>query len=324
MTALMKSEVPGALARLLIGSRGSPLALAQARWVEAALSGVVDGIQPRVYVIQTHGDRFQSALLSSGATVGIFVREIEEALRSGQIDLAVHSLKDLPTAQPPGLTLAAIPAREDPRDVLVVREGGGLEQLARGARVGTGSPRRIGQLRALRTDLQFEAIRGNVDTRLRKLREGHVDALILAAAGLKRIGAGGAVFHPLPFEKMLPAPGQGALGLEVRSGDADLARILARRLNHRETRAAVQAERAFLKALGGGCQMPVGALGTVEGDELRLEGVVAAPDGARLLRDEMTGSVSDPEALGHRLGEKMLSAGAGDLLASTTAGGSPR
>ena len=283
--------------------------------MEEALRASLPGAAPELRIIRTEGDRFESALLSSGSTVGIFVREIEEELLAGRIDLAVHSLKDLPTTQPPGLVLAAIPAREDPRDVLVVRQGGGLGDLPPGATVGTGSPRRIGQLLALRPDLRFEAIRGNVDTRVRKLLDGEVDALVLAAAGLKRLGASGAVFHFLPYEMILPAPGQGALAIEVRSNDEALVTEIGTRLNHGETASAVRAERAFLRALGGGCQMPVGALGTLLGEHLSLQGVVAAPDGSTLLREETRGPARDPESVGEELGRKVLEAGASGLLA---------
>ena len=311
----MGADAPRAHPGLILGSRGSALALAQARWVQARLAEKDPASRPEIRIIRTEGDRSQSVPLASGTTVGIFVREIEEELLSGRIDLAVHSLKDLPTAQPPGLEVAAIPAREDPHDILVLREGRSLEDLPRGALIGTGSPRRIGQIRALRPDLRFEAIRGNVDTRIRKLREGQVAALVLAAAGLNRLGIQDVTFEAFPFERVLPAPGQGALGIEIRSADASLAGILRRALDHPHTSAAARAERAFLKALGGGCQMPVGALGTVEGEELVLRGAVAAVDGSSVLRDEERGPFSSPEPVGIRLGERMLRAGAADLMA---------
>jgi hydroxymethylbilane synthase len=282
--------------------------------VDEALRVSLPGAAPELRIIKTEGDRFESALLSSGSSVGIFVREIEEELLAGRIDLAVHSLKDLPTVQPEGLVLAAFPAREDPRDVLVVRQGGGLADLPLGATVGTGSPRRIGQLLALRPDLRFEAIRGNVDTRIRKLRDGEVEALVLAAAGLRRLGVSGVVFHCLPTEMILPAPGQGALAIEVRANDESLVREIGARLNHVETASAVRAERAFLRSLGGGCQMPVGALGTVRGEQLFLQGVVAAPDGSTLLREKTRGPARDPESVGEELGRRVLEAGASELL----------
>ena len=320
MTIPTGADSPRNPPRLILGSRGSALALAQARWVQARLGEKEPGARPEIRIIRTEGDRSRSVPLASGTTVGIFVREIEEELLSGRIDLAVHSLKDLPTAQPDGLEVAAIPVREDPRDVLVLREGKGLDDLPRGAVVGTGSPRRIGQIRAVRPDLRFEAIRGNVDTRIRKLREGQVAALVLAAAGLNRLGITDITFHPFPLEMVLPAPGQGALGIEIRAGDGALAHLLRRVLDHPQSSAAARAERAFLKALGGGCQMPVGALGTVEGEDLRLQGAVAAVDGSAVLRDEERGPVSSPESVGERLGGRMLQGGAADLMARKARG----
>jgi hydroxymethylbilane synthase len=301
---------------LILGSRGSQLALAQAHWIEARLRSAIPPVLADIRVVKTTGDRATGALLASGENVGIFVREIEEELLSGGIDLAVHSLKDLPLAQPEGLQLAAIPVREDPRDVLVTRDGRGLEDLPPGARIGTGSPRRIGQLLARRGDLRFEAIRGNVDTRLRKLSEGRVDALVLALAGLNRLGASQSGAYPLSLEVMLPAPGQGALGVEIRSRDEPLAKILRKLLDDPSTAAAVTAERALLKTLGGGCQMPVGALGRVSGESLELLGVVAAADGQRILRDSIRGSSLHPIEAGVELGGKLLAAGAAQLLES--------
>ncbi|HEV8334904.1 MAG TPA: hydroxymethylbilane synthase [Candidatus Polarisedimenticolia bacterium] len=297
---------------LVIGSRGSPLALFQARWIQARLDEA--GARAEIRIVRTGGDRSQSTLLASG-TVGIFVREIEEELLAGRIDLAVHSLKDLPLSQPEGLRIAAVPAREDPADVLILPEGSSLADLPHGAVVGTGSPRRIGQLRFLRPDLRFEPIRGNVDTRVRKLREGGVGALVLAAAGLNRLAIQDVVRWPLPFAMMLPAPGQGALGIEIRASDAALSDFLRGGLEDPAAAAATRAERAFLKALGGGCQMPVGALGVVEGSELFLQGAVAAPDGSRVLRDEERGAAEGAESIGKKLGERMLASGAADLMA---------
>jgi len=306
---------------LVIGSRGSPLALFQARWVQARLREA--GARPEIRIVRTGGDRSPSIPLASGTMVGIFVREIEEELLAGRIDLAVHSLKDLPLVQPEGLRIAAVPLREDPSDVLILLEGGSLADLPGGAVVGTGSPRRIGQLRFLRPDLRFEPIRGNVDTRVRKLREGGVGALILAAAGLNRLDIQGVVRWPLPFAVMLPAPGQGALGIEIRAADAALAVFLRDRLEDPTASAATRAERAFLKALGGGCQMPVGALGIVEGSELFLRGAVAAPDGSRVFRDEERGDPAGAESIGTRLGERMIASGAAELIAPGSRGTTP-
>ncbi len=314
MTSPSKGDPSRGPSRLVLGSRGSALALAQARWVQARLRESDPAAEPEIRIVKTEGDRSESVPLASGATVGIFVREIEEELLAGRIDLAVHSLKDLPTAQPAGLELAAIPVREDPRDVLVLLEGEGLGDLPQGAVIGTGSPRRVGQIRALRPDLRFEAIRGNVDTRIRKLREGQVAALVLAAAGLNRLGIRDVALHPFPLEILLPAPGQAALGIEIRSRDRSLAALLRSVLDHPPTSAAAKAERAFLSALGGGCQMPVGALGTVEGNELLLRGAVAAVDGSAVQRDQERGAASAPEAAGERLGRRMLGAGAARLM----------
>jgi len=312
MTLAIPSE--RALSSLVLGTRGSHLALAQAHWVESRLASGLPPIRADIRIVKTTGDRALSASLASGESVGWFVREIEDELLVRRIDLAVHSLKDLPLAQPDGLILAAIPAREDARDVLVTRDGRSLPDLEPGARIGTGSPRRIGQLLALRPDLRFEAIRGNVDTRLRKLSEGRVDALVLALAGLNRLGVRKTGAAPLPFETMLPAPGQGALALEIRASDRQLGALLRQRLDHAESAAAVRAERAFLQSLGGGCQMPVGALARVFGDALEVEGVVASPDGARILRDAVRGALSSPEEAGEALGRRMLDQGAGALL----------
>src|SRR5262245_28704596 len=302
---------------LILGSRGSRLALAQAHWVESRLRAATPSVPAEIRVVKTTGDRAAFARLDSGESVGLFVREIEEELLAGRIDLAVHSLKDLPLEQPEGLIVTAIPAREDPADVLVTRDGRGLEDLAPYARIGTGSPRRIAQLLARRPDLRFEPIRGNVDTRLRKLSEGQLDALVLARAGLNRIGSSQAGLHPLPWEVMLPAPGQGALAVEIRSNDAQLGRILQDNLDDPSTSAAVRAERAFLKALGGGCQMPVGALARISGGSLELLGVVAAVDGKRILKESIRGTADRPVEAGIELGRKLLAAGAAELLGSS-------
>jgi hydroxymethylbilane synthase len=315
MTIPNEAESSRGLSRLVLGSRGSALALAQARWVQARLRDSDPAAEPEIRIVKTEGDRSQSVPLASGVTLGIFVREIEEELQSLRIDLAVHSLKDLPTTQPAGLEIAAIPVREDPRDVLILREGGTLEDLPRGAVIGTGSPRRVGQIRAMRPDLRFLAIRGNVDTRLRKLREGEVAALVLAAAGLNRLEIRGVSAHPFSWDAMLPAPGQGALGIEIRSADRRLADLLRRVLDHPATSSAVRSERAFLKALGGGCQMPVGALGVLEDGQLVLRGAVAARDGSKILRGEEHGDPASAESMGELLGKRMLRTGAAELLA---------
>jgi hydroxymethylbilane synthase len=241
----------------------------------------------------------------------LFTKEIEEALLAGTIDLAVHSLKDMPTALPPGLTLAAIPEREDPRDALI---GKPLAELRQGSKVGTSSLRRAAQLHALGRGLVTENLRGNVDTRLRKLDEGQYDAIVLAAAGLRRLGWADRIRELIEPAIMCPAAGQGALAIETRD-DGGAAHEIARQLNHAATNAAVTAERSLLATLEGGCQVPIGAHGHFEGSALHLIAMVASPDGARVMRDDLSGT-GDPAALGRALGERMLAAGARDILGS--------
>lgn len=293
---------------LTIGSRGSPLALRQARWVERKLTEL--GVACRLEVIKTTGDKLADAPLAKLGGKGLFTKELEEALLEGRVDLAVHSLKDLPAALPEGLRLTAIPEREDPRDVLLGRR---LAELPAGARVGTSSLRRAAQLRALRPDLILGPVRGNLDTRLRKLAEGHYDALVLAAAGLKRMGWQGRVAEYLAVDVMCPAVGQGALAVETRADGGEAERACAQ-LDHAETRACVTAERALLGALGGGCQVPIAGHAWIEGGRLRLLGVVASPSGGAVVRRELSGAVADAAALGGRLARELLDAGARAIL----------
>src|SRR6266436_618808 len=257
---------------IVIGSRGSQLALWQARHVAALLAEL--GARTRLEIIKTTGDKITDVPLSQVGGKGLFTKEIEEALLDGSIDLAVHSLKDLPTELPEGLVLAAIPEREDPRDAMV---GCTLASLPLGAKVGTSSLRRAAQLRRLRPDLQVESIRGNLDTRLRKLDEGQYDAILLAAAGLKRLGWADRIAEILAPEVMCPAVGQGALAIETRAAGAGFDAVQS--LDHAATHAAVTAERGVLGALGGGCQVPIGAYATVSGNRMRVHAIVAAPDG---------------------------------------------
>jgi hydroxymethylbilane synthase len=256
-----------------IGTRGSALALAQAHLVAERLEADVD-----VHVLRTTGDASDRPIRELGD--GVFVTAIEEALRAGEIDLAVHSLKDLPTEEPADLLIAAIPAREDPRDVLVTRSRGGLAGLGRGAVVGTSSPRRAAFLRALRPDAVAREIRGNVDTRLRKVRDGEYDAVIVAAAGLRRLGITFEESEALPIELCPPAPGQGALAVQVRARDGELAAMLAP-LDDIATRLAVTAERALLRAMGASCLIPLGAIGRFEDGDLVLDAALALDDGVR-------------------------------------------
>jgi len=299
---------------LILGTRGSRLALAQSHWVEQELKRFAPGLEIHFRISRTSGDQDPERPLTSGEEMGIFVRQIEDALLRGEIDLGVHSLKDLPLEQPEELFLAAIPPREDPRDVLVLREGERLEDLPAGSRVGTGSPRRVGQLLGLRPDLRAAPIRGNVDTRLEKLARGEYDAIILAAAGLRRCGISPASCRAFSPEQMLPAPGQGALALEVRRDAVNLAAFLEQTLHDPPTAAAIEAERSFLRVLGGGCQMPVGALGTIDGEKLTLEGVVADPSGEKTARGKMEGAWSERIRLGEELGRKILASGGAPIL----------
>jgi hydroxymethylbilane synthase len=292
---------------LVIASRGSQLALWQAHWVAARLAAL--GHACRIEIIKTTGDRITDVPLAQVGGKGLFTKEIEEALLDGRADLAVHSLKDLPTELPAGLELAALPEREDPRDAVV---GKRLIDLAPGARVGTSSLRRAAQLRRLRPDVVVESVRGNLDTRLRKLAEGQYDAILLAAAGLKRLGWEDRIAEILPAEAMCSAVGQGALAIEARPGGAGWE--ACRVLDHPPTRAAVTAERGLLAALGGGCQVPIGAHATVVDERVHLIAIVASPDGAALIRGEADGDASDAEAIGRRLGADLLARGAKEIL----------
>jgi len=289
---------------LVIGSRGSQLALWQARWVQARLAGL--GLESRIEIIKTTGDKVLSVPLSSVGGKGLFTKEIEDALLAREVDLAVHSLKDLPTEIPAGLQITAIPEREDPRDAMV---GHPMSELRDGARVGTSSLRRSAQLRRLRPDLQVESVRGNVDTRLRKLDEGQYDSIVLAAAGLTRLGWSSRIAQWLEPEVMCPAVGQGALAVETRIGEN-----ACQALDHTATRAAVTAERAVLSALGGGCMTPIGAHARVEREQLRLMAIVLSPDGAQSVGDRAEGPARDAQRIGQELGAKLLKQGAARIL----------
>jgi hydroxymethylbilane synthase len=293
---------------LRIGSRGSQLALWQARRIQQRLEQM--GEACRIEVIKTTGDKITDVPLAKVGSKGLFTKEIEEALLEGRVDLAVHSLKDLPTELPRGLTIAAIAEREDPRDAVV---GARLGDLPGGARVGTSSLRRTAQLKALRPDLIIEPLRGNLDTRLRKLEEGRYDAIVAACAGLKRLGWEQRIAEVLEPRVMCPAVGQGALAVETRE-DGGSAWSVCRRLDDPAARAAVTAERAVLRALGGGCQVPLGACGRVADGILHLEAVVAAPDGSRLIRLEESGPAAEAERIGMRVGRRLLEAGADHIL----------
>jgi len=295
--------------RLRIGSRGSQLALWQANHITARLRE--RGHEVFVEIIHTTGDKIQDVALAKVGAKGMFTKEIEEALASGQVDLAVHSLKDLPTELSEQFEIAAVPAREDPRDTLCSTRYSSIDDLPRSARVGTSSLRREAQLKALRPDLVVHPLRGNVDTRLRKLESGEYDAIILASAGLRRLGRTELVRQIIPVEKMCPAAGQGALGIEIRAGDAAVRDALAF-LDDQASRAETDCERALLRKLGGGCQVPIGANAEWREEKLRLEAVVASPDGSTLLRE--SGSGDDSIRLGETMGEKLLQRGGAKIL----------
>ena len=296
---------------IVIGSRGSALALWQARHIAGRLEAL--DAQTRIEIIKTTGDRIQDVPLAHVGGKGLFIKEIEEALLAGTIDLAVHSMKDVPSEIPQGLVLAAIPEREEPRDALV---GASLDELkarskGSGFRIGTSSLRRSSQLLALNPALMVETLRGNVDTRLRKLDEGRYHAIVLAAAGLKRLGWQDRIREMIPIEVMCPAVGQGALAIETRD-DSGAAHELARKLDHAETHVTVEAERALLRTLGGGCQVPVGAHAGLKDGMIRMHAIVASPDGSRLLRGDHRGT--DPAQVGLELGERLLDQGAREIL----------
>ncbi len=302
------------MTRLRIGTRGSRLALAQAHWVMARLAEQEPAFGVEIRVIKTSGDRFVDTPVQALGGKGAFTKEIEEALLQNEIDIAVHSLKDLPTQLANGLAIVAVPKREDPRDVLVTKSQCSLAGLPTGATLGTGSLRRRTQLLHYRGDLSVEEIRGNVDTRLRKLDEGQFDGLVMAAAGLKRIGCAERIGEFLADEICVSAVAQGALGIEARDDDGIRRKIAF--LHDPVTHAEVNAERALLDRLGGNCRVPIGAHAQVVGDELKMIAVVGNNDGTQLCRGDIAGAAGAAVELGRRLAEQLLSRGADRLLAS--------
>jgi hydroxymethylbilane synthase len=298
---------------LIIGSRGSKLALWQAEQARERLQLLNPEIDLRIEIIKTTGDVKTEPLSVIGGK-GVFTKELEDALLDGRIDIAVHSLKDLPTILPERLAISAICEREDARDALVLRSdlnigGSSLLNLPEGAVVGTSSQRRLAQLKALRRDVIVTDLRGNVDTRIRKLDEGQYDAVILASAGLLRLGLEKRISARIPVNMMLPAVGQGAIAIETHSGN-ELACESTAKLDHRQTRIACLAERAFLRALGGGCQLPIAAHATIDGDLLMLDGLVARPDGSKIWRDHSSGPADQAEAIGSALATHLMNQGA--------------
>ena len=297
---------------LRIGTRGSALALWQSRSIAQALQQSA-GIATELIIIKTSGDKFQQTSFSQMGTKGVFIKELEDALLDARVDLAVHSMKDLPTAMPAGLTIAAICKREDVRDALLASPGMTLRSLPSGARVGTSSLRRQSQLLYARKDLQMLEIRGNVDTRIEKLKRGEYDAIVLAKAGLDRLGLSATISEVLPQEISLPAAGQGAIGIESRANDANTLRALAF-LDHAETRSSVTAERAALAGLEGGCQVSIGAWGRVENRVLALDVAVLSPDGSQRMFETFSGAPETAEEIGATVANKLRHRGAALLL----------
>lgn len=296
-----------------IGTRGSDLALWQAHYVKAQLEQHHPDSEFEIRVISTTGDQIVDVALSKIGDKGLFTRQIETALLNGDIDLAVHSLKDLQTSQPEGLRIGAVCEREIPNDALISRDGRSIDQLELGARIATGSLRRRSQLLRHRPDLVVEEIRGNVPTRLRKFDESELDGIILAYAGLNRLGFADRITQMIPTEFMLPAVGQGAVAIEVRDG-SDGVNAMVAKLDHAETRVCVRAERAFLSRLEGGCQVPIGGLATAEAGTISLTGFVGSLDGAASFRESDSGPIDLPEDLGLRLAERLVELGARELL----------
>ena len=303
---------------LTIGTRKSTLALVQTHWVRDELASVHPELEIAIEHITTKGDTILDRPLAAIGDKGLFVTEIEEAMRAGRVQLAVHSAKDLPSVLPADMTIAAYPRRADPRDALVSRDGRTLGDLPHGARVGTSSPRRACQLRHLRPDLTLLDIRGNVDTRLRKLDDGQFDAIVLAAAGLARLDLAARVTEYFDLATMIPAVSQGTLGIETLRDDAATAELL-RSLDNAEARATATAEKAFLARIGGGCQVAVGAFAQLNGDTLTLTGMIGALDG-RLVRGELRGAAANPQQLGAALADELLGQGGKKLLLSSERG----
>lgn len=296
-----------------IGTRGSDLALVQATMVAERLKEICPERSVEVVPIKTRGDRMQDIALVEIGGKGVFVKEIEEALLRHDIDMAVHSMKDVPVDLPDGLVIGAVPQREDPRDVLVSRGGKKLEGLVRGARIGTGSLRRGMQIRTLMPDIEIVPIRGNIDTRIRKIGTENLDGIIIAAAGMKRMGRAAEVSQYIPLEVMMPAVGQGVLGIEVREDDTVI-RDLIVSLDHPDTVVESSAERAFLRRLGGGCQVPIAGIASRQGNTLTVRGLVGSVDGRVMIMDEIRGSSTDWKDMGDTLAERILSRGGQAVL----------
>jgi hydroxymethylbilane synthase len=302
---------------VIIGTRGSKLALWQAEWVRRALRERFGDMDVELLVIKTQGDKILDVPLAQVGGKGLFVKEIEEALQDGRVDLAVHSMKDMPVEIPAGLAVGAVPEREMPTDVFISRDGRSLRETPSGGAVGTSSLRRAAQLRHLRPDLKIVPLRGNLDTRLRKLDTENLAAVVLAAAGVKRLGLEHRITEHLPPDLVLPAVGQGALCIEIREHDLRIRPMVAV-LDHPATRAAVSGERAFLRRLEGGCQVPVAGYGCVAQEQFTLTGLVADLDGGTVIKHRLSGAVEDAERIGHELAEILLTRGADEILEKLT------
>jgi hydroxymethylbilane synthase len=306
MSALMAGSV-------IIGTRGSRLALWQAEWVRQALADRFPGTSVELMIIKTQGDKILDVPLAKVGGKGLFIKEIEEALQGGRVDIAVHSMKDMPAELPAELDVGAVPERETATDVFISRDGRGLSETPPGSIIGTSSLRRAAQLRSLRPDLKIVALRGNVDTRLRKLESENLAAVVLAAAGVKRLGLAHRITEHFSAERMLPAVGQGALAIEIRKQDERIRSMVAV-LDHPETRAAVSGERAFLRRLEGGCQVPIAGFGCVDQQRFTLTGLVADLDGRTVIKHRLSGAAEEAERIGRSLAENLLSRGADEIL----------
>lgn len=298
--------------RLVIGTRGSKLALWQSNYVKGMLEEVT-GLSVELKVIKTTGDKILDVPLAKVGGKGLFTKELEVELAAGTVDLCVHSMKDVPTELPEGLTIAATPPRVDPRDALVSGKGFDLTTLPEGGTVGTSSLRRVAQVRHLRPDVRIVDLRGNLDTRMRKAEDGEIDLVILASAGITRMGWADRITSYIPTEQMVSAVGQGAIGIEIREDDDFMAQALAR-INDPETLRCVTAERVVMRRLEGGCQVPIGAYARVIDGALVMDALVGSVDGSRIVRDQLTGDPADPVGLGERMVERLLELGAGEIL----------
>ncbi len=296
-----------------LGTRKSKLALAQSNWVKEQIEKKCPDCKVELVKITTKGDKILDVPLAKVGGKGLFVKEIEEALLRNEVDMAVHSLKDVPTEVPEGLEVSVFPQREDPRDAFLSVKFSSFDEMPKGSKIGTSSLRRMAQIKKAWPDKECISLRGNLDTRIRKLEEGEFDAIILAVSGLRRLGLEDKITQIIPEDIMLPAVGQGSLGIEFRSADQPMKEILAA-IHHEPTAVCVKAERAFLETLEGGCQVPIGAFAKLQDDSLRLEGLVADEQGERIIKQEMMGPVDAPEELGKTLGRSILEAGGREIL----------